>query len=156
MAMQLCYTFLNTRTEEGKGKQMSGNVSHTDDLKPTPKQDTFIQAQLAGNSIVASAKIAGCNEKTAHAWLKLPSVQKAYRDAQHVLFNEALAGLMLDVGEARATLLAIMKDSEATPSVRVRAAQILLEQSIQIHKCSEIEAKLTELESLVKDQGGKK
>jgi len=92
------------------------NTSNQEEEKTTPKQDTFIQTLLAGNSIVASAKIAGCNEKTAHAWLKLPAIQKAYRDAQRVVFDEALSGLMLDVGEARATLISIMKDNEATPS----------------------------------------
>lgn len=129
---------------------MPANTS--DQEKTTPKQDTFIQALLAGNSIVASAKIAGCNEKTAHAWLKLSSVKSAYREAQHVVFDDALSGLMLDVGEARATLVSIMKDTDATPSVRVRAAQIVLEQAIEMHKVSELEAKLAELEALVKER----
>lgn len=129
---------------------MSVNIS--DQEKTTPKQDTFIQSLLAGNSIVTSAKAVGIAEKTAHLWLKLPSVQKAYRDAQHHVFDEALTGLMLDVGEARATLVAIMKDDEATPSVRVRAAQIILERAIEIHKVSELEEKIAELEQLVKER----
>jgi phage terminase small subunit len=112
---------------------MSGSDSEE---KTTPKQDTFIQARLAGNSIVASAKIAGVAEKTAHAWLKLPHVQTAYRDAQRQVFSEALSQLMLDADEARSTLKDVMKDPLTPPGVRVRAAQIILEQSVSIHKRS--------------------
>ena len=129
---------------------MPANTS--EQQKTTPKQDVFIQALLAGNSIVTAAKIAGCNEKTAHAWLKLPHVQDAYRTAQRTVFDESLSHLMTDVQDACATLKTIMKDSEVSASVRVRAAQIILEQAIEIHKVSELEAKIAELEALVKER----
>lgn len=124
-----------------------------EEQKTTPKQDLFIQALLAGNPIVIAASAAKCNEKTAHAWLKLPHVQKAYRDAQHQVFSEAVNQLMLDTGDARSTLKEIMKDTGNPAGVRVRAAQIILEQSIQIHKMEELEQKIAELEELVKERG---
>ena len=117
----------------------------------TPKQDKLIAALLAGNTIVEAATIAGCNETTAHAWLKLPSVQEAYTEAKHHVFDEALSQLMLDTGEARTTLKAMMKDASVPPNTRVRAAQIILEQAIDIHKVSELEQKIAKLEDLLKD-----
>jgi phage terminase small subunit len=129
---------------------MPGNTSQ--EQKTTTKQDVFIQAMLAGNTIVTSAQIAGCNEKTAHAWLKLPCVQTAYTEAKRQVFNEALSQLMLDTGEARTTLKAIMKDETVQPGARVRAAQILLEQSISIYKHEEIEARLADLEAQLKER----
>lgn len=128
-------------------------VNTSQEAKTTPKQDTFIQALLAGQTIVTAAGIAGCNEKTAHAWLKLPHVQKAYKEAQHHIFDEAILHIMSDIDEARTTLKAIMKDEEASPSVRVRAAQIILEQAIEAHKVSVLETKIAELEELVKERG---
>lgn len=130
---------------------MPANTS-SEEQKTTPKQDLFIQALLAGNSIVTAASTAKCNEKTAHQWLKQSHVQKAYRDAQRQVFNDALGQLMLDVGEARDTLKEVMKDSSAPHSARVRAAQILLEQSIKVHEISELEEKIVELEQLVKER----
>lgn len=131
---------------------MPANTSQ--EAKTTPKQDAFIQALLAGNTIVTAASVAGCNEKTAHQWLKLPHVQTAYREAQHQLFDESILHIMSDIDEARTTLKAIMKDENASPSVRVRAAQIILEQAIEAHKVTVLETKIAELEELVKERNG--
>ncbi len=126
---------------------MQGNTSSE---QVSPKQQKLIAALLAGQTIQNAASTAGCNEATAHAWLKLEHVRQAYNNAKRALFDEALSGLMLDVSEARATLRDIMKDAGAPHSSRVRAAQILLEQAIESHKMSELEAKIAELEDLVK------
>jgi hypothetical protein len=56
------------------------------------------------------------------------------KEAQQAIFEEALNALMQDLGEARETLRAILKDAEAPASTRVRAAQIILEQAIALHK----------------------
>jgi len=133
-----------------QGKDMPENTSLDNVCQLSAKQSKFISALLAGNTIITSAKVAGCNEKTAHAWLKLPHVKQAYKDAQQAVFDEAVNALITDIGDARATLRAIMKDEEAPAATRTRAAQILLEQAIELHKMSELEGRLAELEQLVK------
>jgi phage terminase small subunit len=114
------------------------------------KQEQLIAALLAGANIQVAASTAGVNEKTADRWLKLPHVQQALKDAQRALFDESLNSLMLGASEAVNTLTALMKDSEVPPGNRIRAAQIVLEQAIELHKMSELEARLAELEQLVK------
>jgi DNA-binding transcriptional MerR regulator len=98
-------------------------------------------------SIVDAAKIAGCAEKTAHAWLKLAQVQHAYRAAQQSMFEDAMRLLATDVNEARKTLRSVMTDIATPAATRVRAAQIIIEQSINLQKLSELEQKIAELET---------
>ena len=130
---------------------MPQNVSATGEKALSPKQNTLISALLAGHTITVAAAAAGVNQKTAHAWLKLPHVQSAYQVAQKELFDEALAGLRLKVQKAIDTLDRNMSSDEVPASSQIRAAQIVIEQAIAVHKMSELEAKVAELERAVKD-----
>jgi phage terminase small subunit len=122
---------------------MSANVS--------PKQALFIQCLLAGHTIVSSSKIAGIAEKTGHQWLKLPHVQEAYKAAQKQLFDSALDMLSLNLKDALEALQRHIKPTiEPTAATQVSAARIWLEQSIAIHKVSELEQKVQELEHMLK------
>ena len=116
----------------------------------TPKQERLIEALLTGHNITLSAKASGVADKTARRWLKLPHFQQAYKAAQKRLFDQALTGLMLKIDRAIETLDRHMSGEETPANVQVRAAQIVLEQAIIIHKVSELEAKFTELEQLIK------
>ncbi|MBO0778996.1 MAG: hypothetical protein J2P37_09245 [Ktedonobacteraceae bacterium] len=131
---------------------MPENTSYTDVSELSPKQSKLIAALLAGHPIIAAAQIAGCNEKTAHLWLKLPHVQQAYKEAQSAVFDEAINLLITDIGEARATLRDIMKDTEAPAATRTRAAQILLEQAIALRETSELKERVTLLEAKLQEK----
>lgn len=111
----------------------------------TPKQETFIEALLAGNTLQTAAKAAGIGERTGQRWHKQPHIQAAYKVAQKRLFEQALTGLMLKAEKAIETLDGAMTNAE-TYSVRVRAAQIVLEQAIAIYKTEELEQRLAALE----------
>ena len=122
------------------------------DLELTPKQDKLIAALLAGNSIVVAAKVAGTSEKAAHIWLKLAHVQMAYNAAKRTLFDESLSLLMFNVDDAIKGSKGIAKDTEVSANVRLRAYQIWLEQAVSLHKMSELEQKIEQLEQLLKDK----
>ncbi len=127
---------------------MSENVSS----ELSPQQDQLISLLLAGIAINAAAKQVGINEKTAHRWLKLKHFQQAYKAAQKALFDQALTGLMLKVDKAIETLDRNMNADINTPaSVQVRAAQIVLEQAISVHKTAELEQKILELEEYIQE-----
>lgn len=133
---------------------MSVNVSPEPESESlSSKQQKLIAALLSGVTILDASKSIGIAEKTAHAWLKLPHVQAAYRDAQRSLFDASLSRLMLYTDDAIKTLHSIAKDQEETASSRVRAAQIILEQAIESHKMSELEQKIEQLERLIAEQG---
>lgn len=129
---------------------MLGNVSSGEQL--TPRQEMLISLLLAGVTIVAAAKNVNITEQTAHRWLKLPHFQAAYKQAQQSLFSQSLQGLQGKIDKAIHTLDRNM-DSEDTPaSTQVRAAQIVIEQSVSIYKMSELEAKIAALEQAMKQQ----
>lgn len=108
-----------------------GSKQMQEKASPTAKQLQLIAALAAGKSIVDAAKACEINESTAHRWLKLPAVQSALEDAKQQAFHEALSLLRAGTKAAITTLANSMKaESE---SVRLRAAQIWLEQAIALH-----------------------
>lgn len=133
---------------------MSENDTATAEPALTPKQGKLIEALLTPLSITAAARAAGIGEATARRWLKLPHFQAAYQAAQKQLFNQALTGLMQKVDRAIETLDRNMTGEDVPASTQVRAAQIVLEQAIAVHKMGELEEKYRELEQLVKQQPG--
>ncbi len=127
---------------------MTANDSPTEESSLTPKQEQFIAALVAGNSIVVAAKAVGIGEKTAHRWLKQPLFQEAYKAAKQAVYDEALEGLRDGTKEAIDTLKSNLKALE--PAVQVRAAHIILTQSIQVHKIEVLEQRIQELEEALK------
>ncbi len=119
----------------------------------TSKQEELIAAMLETPKIAQAALKAGIPHQTARRWVKLPAFQDAYKAAQRDLFDRALNGLMLKVDKAIETIGQVMDDLEAPANARLRAAQIILEQAIQVHKMSELEAKYVELEQFIKSAG---
>jgi len=119
----------------------------------TTKQEAFLTAYLACSNITVAAKTAGIADKTARRLVKLPAFQAALKEAQRDLFNNALQGLREHVDTAIKTLVRHMSAEETPPGNQIRAAQIYLEQAIQVHKMGELEEKYNELEQLVKQQG---
>jgi phage terminase small subunit len=128
---------------------MAGN----DRNQLTSKQEAFLAAYLACSNITVAARTCGMAEKTARRLVKQSDFQEAYRAAKRELFNQALDGLREHVDKAINTLVRHMSAEETPAGAQIRAAQIYLEQAINVHKMSELEEKYAELERLVKDQG---
>ena len=131
---------------------MTGS-SNGEDQALTTKQEQLIMLLVSGVNVSAAAHNASIGERTAYRWLKLPHFQAAYKAAQRQLFDQALTGLMLKVDKAITTLDRHMDGEDTPASSQIRAAQLVLEQAINIHKMAELEAKYAELEQLVKQQG---
>jgi phage terminase small subunit len=123
------------------------------DQQLNAKQEAFLTAYLASSNITIAAKTSGMADKTARRLVKQPAFQAAYHQAKRELFNQALDGLREHVDKAIKTLARHMDAEETPPGAQIRAAQIYLEQAIQVHKMSELEEKYAELEQLVKAQG---
>ncbi len=118
----------------------------------TPKQDRLIELLLSGINVSAAAKETGIADVTARRWLKDEHFLVAYRQAQQMLFDQALTGLMHKVEKAIATLDRNMDADISIPaSTQVRAAQIVLEQCIAIRKTAELEQKILELEEYIQE-----
>lgn len=128
-------------------------MAESDQDQLTTKQEAFLTAYLACSNITVAARTSGMADKTARRLVKNEAFQVAYDQARRELFNQALDGLREHVDKAIKTLARHMDAEETPASSQIRAAQIYLEQAIQVHKMSELEAKYNELEQLVKAQG---
>jgi hypothetical protein len=119
----------------------------------TPKQEQLIAVLVSGVNIATAARTIGIGDKTARRWLKLPHFLAGYKAAQQSIFDDRLAALREGVDTAINTLKRNMTSEDTPASVQVRAAQIWLEQAINLHKMSELEERLLEFEQYVKQSG---
>lgn len=128
---------------------MSGNVRSTENTGLTSKQEAAITALLSCPTIVEAAAEVGVNEKTIRRWMKEPAFLAAYREAQSILFDVSISCLQSKVGKAIETLDRNMSGEEVPAAVQVRAAQIVLEKAVELHKLSDLEEKIREFQAYV-------
>lgn len=129
---------------------MTLNVALPTEKPLSARQEAFIAALLKPMTVDAAAKVAGVSDRTAHRWLRLPHVQLALETARHEAFDSALEELRAGVAVAITTLLKVMTSDDSRAYVRVQAAAIWLQTALQVHKMSDLEAKVSELETLLK------
>lgn len=114
------------------------------------KQEAFITVFLSTKSIMEAAKKAGVSDRTARRWLQEPAMQEALRTARTDIYQQSLQDLKKATQFAVALLVACLQENEASMSVRVRAAETILRHAIEIHSLQELEARIAELEALIK------
>jgi hypothetical protein len=120
-------------------------AAHDSQGELSPKQHALLAAILAGKSIKDAATSVRISERTAYRWAALPAFKSALSAGQQAIFEEHIAMLKLGV---KSSLVALARNmGERQPAaVQVRAAQIWLEQAINIYKVQDLEARLVELE----------
>ncbi len=118
----------------------------------TARQEAFIAALLTSPSVLAASKKAKIGEATAYRWLKEPHIQEAYQAAQQEVYQEGISALKGAARLAVNTLVSCLQCEETPVHVKVRAADIVLKQAIELHSIQELEARIAELEALVKER----
>jgi hypothetical protein len=119
----------------------------TENGKLSTKQQTFVLALLSARNLRDAARLASIGERTAYRWMELEAVKTAYVAAQQDVFNAGLLTLKLAIDKAVKTLERHLEAEETPPGAQIRAAQIIIEQSIELHKLAELEAKIADLEA---------
>lgn len=112
----------------------------------TPKQVTALTALLAGRTVEAAALAAKVNPATVHRWLAQPDFQAAHRAARRELAQQGLALVQTLVCAAVGTVADILGDRTQPPSIRLRAAQIVLETTVRWIETDDLARRLEELE----------
>jgi len=93
-----------------------------------------------------AGRVAGIGARTLLRWLKLPEFQNSYRQARRDAFGQAIARRQQGTSAAATTLMKVMIDPSAPASVRVRAADSVLNHAAKAIELYDIEARLSELE----------
>jgi hypothetical protein len=110
------------------------------------KKEDAIAALLSQRNIDEAAKAAGIGTRTLIRWMKNPEFDSAYRRARRAAFGQSVARLQQGTPAAATTLLKTMIDPGTPPSVRVRAAEAILNHAAKAIEIEDIEARVAELE----------
>ena len=121
----------------------------------TPKQEHAVLALLASPTLEAAARSAGVSPVTLWRWQRDPAFQEEYRAARRRMVEGALAALQHAAAEAVATLRRNL--ACGSPSVEVRAAVAVLDQTIKTSELMGLAERLERLEGqldkLGRDEG---
>jgi hypothetical protein len=110
------------------------------------KMDEAIIALLTQQNVEEAAKAIGLAPKTLLRWLQVPEFDEAYRKARRAACSQSTARLQQATGAAVSTLLKIMVDQNTPPSVRVRAADSVLDHASKAIEIEDVEVRVAALE----------
>jgi len=110
------------------------------------KKEEAVAALLTHRNVDEAAQAVGIGATTLWRWLKLPEFQRAYRDAKRAAFSQSIAGLQQGASAVATTLLKTMIDPNTPASVRIRAAECVMNHAMKAIETEDIEARVTELE----------
>jgi translation initiation factor 2 alpha subunit (eIF-2alpha) len=110
------------------------------------KKEEAVAALLIHRNTEEAAKAAGISHNTILKWMKEPEFDAAYREAKRTAFGQAVARLQQGSAAAATTLLKVMIEAATPPSVKVRAAEAVLNHASKAIEIEDIEARLAELE----------
>src|SRR5215467_9802094 len=113
------------------------------------KQEQAIAALLTQRNIEEAAKAAGISVRTMMRWLNVQEFQGAYREARRKAYSQAVAKLQQGATAAATTLLKVMLDQNTPASVKVRAAECVMNHSSKAIEIEDVEARVRELEPAV-------
>src|SRR2546421_469783 len=110
------------------------------------KKEEAIAALLTQRNIDEAAKAVGISTNTLLSWMKVPEFDAAYRGARRAAYGQAVARLQQGTSAAATTLLKTMIDSATPASVKIRAAEVILNHAAKAIEIQDIEARVSELE----------
>src|SRR6266851_1513950 len=114
--------------------------------KLSRKQEQAILALLQEPTVVAAASACGVGEATLARWLRLPAFQREYRALRRQVVEQAISQLQQAASEAASALRRNL--TCGVPSVEVRAALGVLEQSVKAVELLDLDERVQMLEEL--------
>ena len=126
--------------DDGRRMQMKGHGE-----KLSRKQQEAISALLTHPTIQAAAAATGVASVTMWRWLKMPQFQAEYRAARWQVVESAITMLQHATGQAVETLTKNLTCEQ--PSVEVRAALAIIDQTMKTVDFIEVENRLSAIET---------
>jgi hypothetical protein len=112
------------------------------------KMEPAIAALLSHRSVEDAARAVGISVNTLRRWMQVPEFQAACREARRKILSQAIGQLQNAAGAASKTVLKIMVDPAVPAGIRLRAAEIVLEQAVKAGELEETEDRLAKLERM--------
>ena len=117
------------------------------------RMEAAVAALLTQRNMEEAAKAVGIAPNTLLNWMKVPEFQAAYREARRVAYSQAVARLQQGATAAATTLLKTMIDPGTPASVRVRAAECVMNHATKAIEIEDIEARVSALEASAGESG---
>jgi hypothetical protein len=105
-----------------------------------------VAALLTHRNVEEAAKAVGISTRTLIRWMKEPEFQAPFREARRLAYSQAVAKLQQGTTAAATTLIKVLLDQQTPASVRVRAAECILNHSLRALEFEDLEARVAELE----------
>jgi predicted transcriptional regulator len=116
------------------------------------KMEGAVAALLTQRNIEEAAQSAGVSIKTLLRWMKEPEFLRAYREGRRAAYTQAVSRLQQGASAAATILLKVMLDQNTPASIRVRAAECVMNQSSRAIEIEDVEARIAELETIAAAQ----
>ena len=118
-----------------------------EDRTLTAKQEKALAALLDKPTIREAAAASKVGETTLWRWLQEPEFQRGYRAARRQVVEHSISELQSATSDAVATLKRNLNC--LNPAVEVRAAQIILDQSIKAVELVDLAERIEQLEAVM-------
>ena len=138
---------MSGRTKKGAGRD-SPIVGHGS--KFGRKKEAAIEALVTQRNIEEAARSVGIGKQTLLRWMKMPEFQADQQEARRAIVSQTNGRLQQASGVAASTLLKIMVDPIESASVRVRAADSVLDRANQAIESEDVQVRLAALEQAPK------
>ena len=116
----------------------------------SPRQVRTIAALMANRNIRQAATAAKVGERTLHKWMATPAFRTALTQAEDSAIDEATRRLLNLQNDALDAVANLLEDNEASPTLKLRAAQIVFDTLLRLRNLRDIEARLSALEEHIK------
>ena len=113
------------------------------------QQRQVLGSLLGGVPIVRAAEAAEVDPSSIYRWLKQPAFAEALREGRRQVAQQGLAQLQGLVADAVSVVRQILNDDTRTPTVRLRAAELVIEQTTRYLEIDDLERRLRELEAML-------
>jgi hypothetical protein len=110
------------------------------------RQERFLAALMASNSLAEAARTVGIAETTARRWLAQPPVREQYRALRREAVESTMAQVQASTAAAAVTLRRLLH-TDMPPAIRLRAALGILEQAVKMVETTDILERLEQLEA---------
>jgi hypothetical protein len=129
----------------GQGQLSLPELSVSDRLGT--KYQRAIAALLAHSSLTAASTECKVSERTLRRWLRIPEFREALAEAERDLLDRVAKSMTQLASSAQETLKSVLGNSEATDSVRIRAAVAILDHALRWREQVGLEDRLAALET---------
>jgi hypothetical protein len=116
------------------------------------KMADAVAALLTQRNLEEAARSVGISTATLIRWQKDPAFEAACRDARRAAYRQSATRLQQGATAAATTLLKMMVDTSTPASVRVRAAECVMNHASKAVEIEDIEARVDALERAAEGQ----